>query len=162
MTTASEIEKRLAMTHLTPADPEELKQEIQDQAAEIEKQPGDPKENARLKKEYPFSFSWTDRLGKTWTGNFVNKILSIGDRQGVGVLRAKLSGGIPADSLDPLTTEINLIIAHLTYSLIERPDWAKNLTELDSVPLIQAIYGEVMAHEATFQGYEDITQKGQG
>ena len=146
--------KELLMGHLTiPDKTEELKEEIQN---EIEApKPPIPENEPKLKKEYPFEFKWTDSRGKVWAGEFRNRILSIGDREKVGIMRARLSGGQPYDSLDPLTQELNLMIAHMTFSLDEedRPNWAKDLREVTDIRLIQALYGEVLKHEATFFGW---------
>lgn len=108
----------------------------------------------RLQKKYPFKFEWKDGRGKVWKGDFVNEVLSIGKRQMAGVLQAKLAAGVPMASLDSLTIEINLMVAHMTYSLVERPEWAQDLLALDDVRLLQELYSEVIAHEATFLGYQ--------
>jgi hypothetical protein len=142
------------MGHLDiPTKTNDLKEEIK-QATDATKSPiseNDPK----LKKEYPFEFKWTDSRGKVWVGDFVNRILSIGDREKVGIMRARLAGGQPYDSLDPLTQELNLMISHLTFSLDEekRPDWAKDLREMVDIRVLQALYGEVLKHESTFFGW---------
>jgi hypothetical protein len=68
-------------------------------------------------------------------------------------MRARLAGGLPQESLDPLTREINLMVSHLAFSLVEKPVWAEELRDLDDVRLLQAIYEEVLSHEASFHGY---------
>ena len=104
-------------------------------------------------KSYTFSLDYTDAHGKTWAGSFTTKILSIGERQLVGALRARMSGGAQVESLDALTVEINLMLAHLAYSLTDKPKWADNLAELEDVGVVQAIYSEVASHEAYFLGW---------
>jgi hypothetical protein len=138
-------------THLPTGNTDELKQQTEESTQLKPKEPN-PIEGPKSKKEYSFDFSWTSPNGKVWTGKFTNKILNLADQQNVGYLRAKFAGGVPADALDGLTTEINMIIAHLTFSLLEKPDWAENLRELEELELIQAIYMEVASHEATFFG----------
>ena len=71
----------------------------------------------------------------------------------MGVMRSILGGGRPLESLDALTVEINLMVAHLMHSLDERPEWAKNLRMLDDPGLLQAIYTEVDSHESFFLGW---------
>lgn len=154
MNKEQDIVKRLAPTHLTEEithSTEQLKKEVEAATSEPTREPPTP-DDPRAKREYPFDFKWKSPNGKLWKGHFVNKILSIADRQNVGLMRARLGGGMPSDSLDGFTHEINLIIAHLTYSLVESPDWAQDLRELNEVPLIQALYMEVASHEATFFG----------
>jgi hypothetical protein len=60
--------------------------------------------------------------------------------------------GLNADSFDEETTNLNAMISHMTISLVERPEWAKNLANLDDVSLLEALWTEVQAHEATFHG----------
>lgn len=150
------LKKRLEPDHLKNVTEADLKSEL-DQAMEKAEEKSAPAQtdldDPKLHREYPFEFDWTDLRGKRWKGPFVNKVLSIRDRQMVGVMRAKLAAGVPLDSLDDLTQEINLMVAHMTYSLVERPDWAKDLLALDDVRILQELYGEVLAHEATFLGY---------
>lgn len=146
-------------------EPSHLKEAVDATAgkAELEKQLEAPEEEAaklaakndpKLNKRYPFKFKWTDGRGKTWEGDFVNEVLSIRQRQMVGVLRARMAAGVPVESLDELTQEINLMIAHMTYSLVEKPKWAEDLQALESIRVIQELYGEVLTHEATFLGYQ--------
>lgn len=134
-----------SVEHLTEATSDDLAQEVYE-----EKKP--EVDSAKMKEEYAFAFKWKDGRGKTWEGPFVNEILTIAKQQAVGVLRAKLGDGLPISSLDPFTNEINLMISHMTFSLKEKPDWAKDLRALHDVSLIQAIYEEVASHEATFFG----------
>jgi len=137
--------------HLIDASTEDLKssaeESIEPKKEEIDL--NDPK----LKEKYIFNFSWEDGRGKTWEGVFANKILSIKEQQAVGVMRASLNGGIEFKAMDPFTAEINLIISHLAFSLVQKPEWAEELRELKDVSLLQALYGEVAEHEATFFGY---------
>lgn len=89
--------------------------------------------------------------GKVLDGQFTNRILSVQEQIAVGVLRANLSGGVRYDLLDPATVNLTEMVAQLQVSLIERPDWARDLLGLDDVDLIAKIYTEVAAHEATFR-----------
>ena len=149
-----DLVKQLAPTHLDiPDHADDLKNEI-DQAVnpDPEKLKGNL-DDPKLKKEYKFTFSWTDGRGRLWNGDFINKILDVGDRSNVGVMRARLSGNVPLEALDSLTVEANLCLAHLSYSLKVKPKWAEDLRSLLDVSLLQAIYMEVASHEATFFGY---------
>ena len=150
--TVEKITRMAVPEHLIEATTEELKAEV-DSAVNEEKKEIDL-DDPKLQEEYVFAFSWKDGRGKLWKGQFCNKILDVSEMQAVGVLRAKLSGGIDFGALDPLTSELNLMISHLTYSLTEKPEWAKDLRKLKDISLLQELYGEVASHEATFFGYK--------
>ena len=150
--TPAELEKRMTPHHLqVPESTSELKREIQEQhKAEAPV----PRDDPKTRKEYTFDFEYKSQ-GKVWKGQFTNRILTMKDRQLSGVMRARMAAGLPSESLDALTAEINLMIAHLTFSLDEtdRPDWAKDLRDIEDVRLLQALYEEVASHEATFFGW---------
>jgi hypothetical protein len=146
---ADDLVARLRETDGSEAD---LKAEVEAQAPKAgpEWDPNDPK----AKPEYPFVLNWKDGRGKVWTGEFVTKILSIGERQLAGALRARFSS-VPLAQLDALTNHLNEMIAHLSFSLTKRPDWAKDLREIQNPDLVQAIYDEVSSHEVTFFGLRE-------
>ena len=105
-----------------------------------------------LEKEYPFYFSYTDARGKKWVGQFVHKILSIKERISVGHFRSRMVGGTSIDALDPVSAELSFIVADMMYSLITRPDWAKDLGELHDPDILYALYKEVALHDEIFLG----------
>lgn len=107
----------------------------------------------KMQERYTFSLDWKDPHGRTYQGQFTNKILPIRERQASGVLRAQLNGGLPREAVDDLTTEVNLMLAHLAFSLVEVPAWAKDLRALTDTRVVYAIYEEVASHEATFLGW---------
>lgn len=125
----------------------ELAAEIQGKSVESAVEDGvDPRDQ----REYSFNFSHKDRRGKTWRGSFINQILTIRQRQQAKVLKAQLSGGVPIQALDADIWALNEMVAHMTISLIKRPDWAEELTDLLDEDLIDALYKEVASHEAFF------------
>jgi len=147
---------------LVPEEIESLKEAISQKMDSLadddipEKEADDP----RAKREYTFEFNWKDGRGKIWKGQFTNKVLSIRDRQLVGIMRSNLASGISPSNLDAYTGEINLMIAHLAFSLTERPKWAEDLLVLDDVRILQELYLEVANHENTFLGYGKGAAKG--
>lgn len=145
-----DLAERLRADHLSE---HELKAEIEQTDPKQEEPKFDPND-PKAQEEYTFQFKWKDGRGKSWEGEFTDKILSIGSRQMVGALRARFSN-VSFDRLDALTAHINMMIAHLTFSLTKRPEWAKDLRELHNIDLIQAIYDEVASHEATFFGLRE-------
>lgn len=152
---AAEILERLTPTHLQEENDfsmDDLKQTVELGVGTEEVEEKAKTNDPRMQKKFTFNINWKDPRGKVWAGEFVNRILSIRDRQLVGIMRARLSNGLPAESLDPVTREINLMISHLAFSLEEKPGWAEDFREMEYLALLQTIYMEVMAHEATFFG----------
>lgn len=114
-----------------------------------------PENDPKLKKDYIFQFKWSDGRGKEWAGEFTNHVLDIRERQMVGLMQSKFNGGMPHDSIDPDIKALNMVIAHMTYSLgKDRPEWAKDLQSLLDMQLIQALWLEVQTHEDTFRGWK--------
>lgn len=160
MALSKEQEERLRPKHLTT---DEEKEEVTKKAEETlsvvaGEEKKDPEGDPKAQREYTFEFEWKDGRGKVWKGRFTNEVLSIHKRRLVGVLRAQLGNNIPVESLDTFTQEVNLILAHLSFSLIKKPKWADDLGEQDDVRLIQEIYSEVAEHEATFLGYNEAPE----
>lgn len=160
------IEEQLEPTHLTNEDDswivsdDELKRQVEASVPpeNLAKTPDKP--DPRSEKSYTFQVDFKDVRGKIWKGQFTNQILSIHERQRVGVMRSMLGGGQPIPSLDPMTIELNLMVAHMTYSLKERPTWAENLRSLEDPAVLQHIYEEVDSHESYFLGWG--TPQGEG
>lgn len=151
---AATLEERFSTHHLEdpPEDTEALKEAVVSAAPPLDGEKPE-KPDGRTEKTWTFAFKWTDDRKKTWEGTFTNKILSIGERQQVAILEAKLSGGLPYDAIDPATRNVNHAIAHLVFSLRDVPPWAKDLRKLEDALLVVAIYQEVASHEATFFGF---------
>jgi len=139
--------------HLKVPDESETQDLVKAAQATVNLEEPPPLDPKQLEK-YSFQFNWTDDNGKPWTGSFVNRIQTLHDRQTIGVLRSRFSGAVAYDSLDPVTSEINLMVSHLMVTLEEFPDWAKNLRQLTNLELIQELYEEVASHEAIFHGRE--------
>lgn len=158
MISEKDLAEKLTPAHLQKVIPESEK-DLKSGIGEVKK-PVVTDNDPKLQKEYTFDFNWKDGRGKVWTGKFTNKVLSIREKQMAGVMRAKLADGLSADALDPLTVEINLMVSHLSYSLIKRPIWADDLLALENVNLLQEIYLEVASHEATFLGYIKSSAEG--
>lgn len=119
---------------------------------------GTPPEDLRNEDHYTFKLNWKSGTGKVWTGEFTNRVLTIKDRRLMGIMRSRLAGGLSLDSLDALTAEINLILAHLSFSLERRPKWAEKLEDLHDPELLRAIYKEVSAHEEIFLGWRSAEE----
>lgn len=158
--TAKEIQDRLTPNHLippeTPAITSDAEMKEQVVAASVPETPKvDPDApDLRGEKQYTFPIEYRDGRGKVWKGEFTSKILTIHERSQSGSLRAMLGAGQPSNSFDSMTSELNYMVSHMTYSLIEKPDWAENLRALEDPGIIQAIFEEVDSHESFFLGWE--------
>jgi hypothetical protein len=154
------IEKLSNPTHLAMTDTEQLREAAEKAAIPAPAPKADP-DDPKLRDVYPFDFDWTDSRGRRWAGSFTNKILTIAQRGAAGLMRAQLAGGLPMASLDEMTREINLMIAHMEFSLgTERPDWAKDLRSLKDTRILYRLYEEVASHEATFFGWDEPEASG--
>lgn len=155
---SAELKKRMEPTHLST---EELKDEVVEKAQGVENPPEpEPDADPRANRRYPFNFEFKDGNGKVWKGKFVSEVPDIRTRTMIGSLQAQLANNVPADALEPGVRRLNLILAHLTFSLVERPKWAEDLGALFDPQLLNAIYEEVAAHEATFLGFDEAPAAG--
>lgn len=115
--------------------------------------PVDPRQKLKEEEEYTFEFKWqASPRSKVWKGTFTNKVPDLNTQRLIGLMRARLAGGVPFDSLDPLTNELLLIYSHLAYSLTQKPVWFAEVGKLKDIRLLQELYLEVASHEATFLG----------
>jgi hypothetical protein len=149
------LQKKLAPEHLIdlPEDDADLKNEIEAQIDPDKKKTEDRLDDPRNQEQYTFTLRHQDARKKLWEGTFTTKILTIGERQLVGVMRSRFQGGAPLEGLDASTADLNLKLAHLSYSLVSYPRWAEKLRELKDPGVIDAIYQEVASHEAFFLGW---------
>lgn len=156
------LEERMTPEHLRDVtSTDEVREAVEtnsDKALHGDDSKKDPEEDSKSNKTYEFDFEFTGGNGKKFQGKFINEILNIRKRQLSGVLRAQLGSHVPIDALDTMTQEINLMVAHMTFSLVKKPKWAENLQALDDIRILQNLYEEVMAHEATFHGYSETPE----
>lgn len=123
---------------------------------EVEEDEQEPEEDPRDQPVYTFQFSYRERKGKgvLRVGTFVNHILTIEDMQKVGIYEAQLCNGLPRSSFSEEVLNLNMMIAHMSMSLKDRPEWAKQLSKVNDLGLLYALWQEVNGHEATFRGSE--------
>lgn len=109
----------------------------------------------RMANKYTFNFSFTSG-SREFSGVFTHTIPNVRVQRAIGLYRAQLSGGVDYTTLDPFTRELCLMIAHFALCLdcSKNPQghWSHNMEEVEDFRLLQALYEEVMAHEATFLG----------
>jgi hypothetical protein len=162
----SENQNDLEMLAKHVSNPEDLMRRIGEvgQPKHEESPPEeDPSKEADPKKQKVYRFFIEHQIGRQKvSGWFKNRILSVTAHIALGVYRSQLTGGVPWASLDPVTRSMSEAIAHLMTSLIERPQWAENIPEIEDPALIRKIYAEVDAHEATFRGSQGDDSEGEG
>lgn len=88
--------------------------------------------------------------GRRHSGEFVIRRLNLGLMRQVSVRKAELNGGMPHDSLDPATRQLNSLLAHLEFAILKAPEWWKP-EEFYSGDLIAQVYEEVMNFEDSFR-----------
>lgn len=144
---------KLRMKHLEPVASDDLIAEAREHMGEAEphaeNEPA-PAVDPRDQEEWTFQFEWTDSRGKTWKGQFTNKILDISEMQLCANLKARQLGGMPLSSFDEGTLVVTGAIAHMTVSLIKVPDWAKDLRKLKDTALILQLWAKVDGHEMRY------------
>lgn len=148
------ITKRLQLDPPAPS-PDEIRERIERQAEAPTAVAPDP----RLQREYVFPFRFETKT-RVLEGTFTNRILTVRDRMRSGILAGELLGGVRFETLPPTAQQLAVMVAWMTFSLQKegRPDWAKDLAQIDDDLLIYALYGEVWAHQATFLGRPDDTE----
>jgi len=119
-----------------------------------------PTADPRDVKEFSFELDYTDARGHAWTGKFKNRILTIGEKRKAKILKAQLSGMAPVSALDTDVWDMNGLLAHLQFSLIEKPEWAKDLEKLDDEGVVYKIWEEVDSHEARFHRRSETVSAG--
>jgi len=161
--TAAEIATRMTPTHLESVTTESLKEEVEKamEAPSPEDQAKEPSKDPRARNPYTFQFSWADSRGKKWEGTFTTHYPTPLDLLRAGTMQSRLLGGAPKESLDALTDEIAFIVARLTFSLDDKPEWFKDpLSIVDGVPLLQAVYSEVLGFEQFFREHGSVAGSG--
>lgn len=114
-----------------------------------------PTVDPRSRAEFTFDLDYTDGQGKNWSGTFTNKILTLADISRAKVLESRLAGGQPFSSMDPFGQLLHQVLAHLQFSLLVKPQWATDLSELRDVKVLMAIWKEVQDHESAYFRYSD-------
>lgn len=157
--TAEEIAKRVIPTHYTTEDAKA--ETLQAIAPPEDAKSGVGTDNPRSQNPYTFAFDWVDSRGKRWLGSFTTHYPTPLDLLRAGAMRARLAGGAAQAALDELTDEIAFLVSRLTFCLDERPDWfADPLNIVDGVPLIQAVFAEVLSFEVYFRANGTIASTG--
>lgn len=95
-----------------------------------------------------FALTFCRLNGTEYNGTFLVRRLTIGDRSRIGMRIAVLEGGMP--NVDPEIHRINDMVATLDAALVQRPEDFKP-AEMYDLDVLEAVYAEVAAFEATFR-----------
>lgn len=89
--------------------------------------------------------------GKTYSGDFTFKRLTLANIAQVGAEIARLNGGNPVDE----TTEfINTMLAHFKYGIVVAPSWW-NPNDLYDIGVVKEVFDKLMEHERSFRSVEE-------
>jgi hypothetical protein len=120
-------------------------------AEEKAKQDGDPKApDPRGEEKYTFSVEVVDGKGRRLQGTFTNRILDYEERIEVGRIALVLTGGVSPTVLDEDPRWIVNVLAHLSKSLVEKPEWFAK--ERKNTRVLDKVWREVNGHEIYFRG----------
>jgi len=103
-------------------------------------------------KDAAFDLEFIDKRGYRWSGAFKCHAITYKERIDIGLIRSRLSGGVPVHLLDVNTANLLEMLSHLAVAIDEGPSWAKDLEKLHDPSVVIAIYEEVVAHEERFHG----------
>jgi len=152
------LAKRFSTESLKDVTTKKLAEEVDDAISiDLPAEKKDPTNDPRSKNPYTFPFEWKDPRGKVWKGMFTTHYPTPLDLIKAGTMQSRLLGGAPKESLDALTDEIAFMVSRLTFCLDSRPDWFSDpLNIIDGVPLLQAVYSEVLSFESFFRQFGKI------
>lgn len=148
----SALHEKLSMPSL-----EETKREAE-QA--LRPKPAEAIDSPKMAEKYRFTVDHEAAGGRRYKGEFVNRILSIGDRRLVGIMRARQSAGVAVESLTLEEFQTINYSCWVTLSLEEKPEWFADPDKLLDPSAFFAVVQEVTAHEATFHGSKEPGQPG--
>ena len=110
-------------------------------------------DDPRMRETYAFEIKWTDARGGVWSGQFLNKILSIRERKLFANLLTRQTGNAPLGSIPESSFTLVYTTCWLDISLQKRPEWFTNIDNLLDEGLVEAVFEEVAAHERSFHGH---------
>lgn len=108
-----------------------------------------PEGNSMEKEQYVFSVDYRDE-----TGLFTNKILNHDDKNQAAATAARLRGGLPYESIEPMRRHIQDCMGWLGESLVDTPKWYR-LGKMIDDRLIYDLWEVVQKHERIFRGQEE-------
>jgi len=100
--------------------------------------------------EFKFSIQMVgSESGLNWTGKFLYKRPSLGERSRINVMQTRLNGDL--ETLEQDVLQFNEAISHLRYTLRDFPEWWKESgfgIELYDGNVVSEIYNKCLEYEA--------------
>jgi len=103
-----------------------------------------------------FDISYKSKVdGKFYTGLFEVRKMTIGQQIKKGILKARLAEGNGHDYITGRGVQLHIenmidMVAHLEIALVRKPEWCKDLLNFVDPAVLEEIYGEAAAFEASF------------
>lgn len=144
------IAQALDMSHLR-----EEKERVDREYAELNKPPAAETvtENpAFLQPEATFTVNYTNQRGKVYSGQFTNRILTVGQKIKVDVIRARRMMNASRDAMTDNIAGLLLMVSWMEESLKSRPKWAENFWDIYDQEAVEAVFQHVASHERCFHG----------
>jgi len=104
-------------------------------------------EAQKLVFEKDFHFTYTDDSGKVFEGDFLIKKMSLTAIGKVGVIKARLNGGM---NVEPHIDMLHQWMAQCQVSMLKAPDWF-NFDKMQDMHLLGRIHDEVVKFENSFR-----------
>lgn len=139
-------------------DLSEIAAEVQAVEKPAEPSAPDPREN----ESWSFQFTFADPSGRTFEGEFTNKILTVGERTRAGLICARLRNNTPASALEAEAAALTSALSHLELSLVKRPKWAEKLDKLVSPFVVLELWDRARGHEDYYFRHGSTAESGSG
>lgn len=103
--------------------------------------------------EFPFEIQVRGEESQlNWAGKFRYKRPTLYERSQIEVMKARLNGDLV--TIDPTISAFNEAISHLRYTLIESPDWWKEVDyggQLYDTNVVNAVYEKCIQFESEWE-----------
>lgn len=154
-----DVAARLDMRHLR-----EEKERV-DREFEAASKPAEPAEAEEFpaelcKPEATFTIDYTSPAGKRYYGEFTNRILTVGQKIKVDVVRARRMLGAPREAMTDSIMGLLLMVTWMEESLVSRPKWAEDLLSIREEVLVESAFEKIAEHERCFHRRAKIAEGG--
>ena len=137
-------------------DPEIVKQQYKDSQSNGLKNTG-TEDGERLTPVYAFDLDVEGEHGKRWTGSFVFRVPTVGQKIEIGHLKSTFlpNGSVQGIGSETLAAGFAEMVAYLSITLTKYPDWWKPLDMYDPNPLAE-VFKEAIEYEHRFHGRDTV------
>lgn len=142
---------------------------LQDQRAQAEAdyaEAQNPPEQAKLQDaamrevEATFDVTYTNLYGKVFRGSFTNKVLTVGEKIKVDVVRARRLMNAPKEAMSDNISGLLLMVSWMEESLKKTPPWFKDIWNIHDEGIVEAVFVKCAAHERCFHGRAEDPEEG--